>query len=58
MNWILVDDSISILLMRAFDVRTILEHFEAIEPYANHMCLVYEPMREPFWILPAALGER
>ena len=32
-------------------VRTVLESFEIRGPYGNHMCLVYEPMREPIWLL-------
>ncbi|TKA70545.1 hypothetical protein B0A49_05806, partial [Cryomyces minteri] len=31
-------------------VRTIISSFEAVSPDGTHMCLVYEPMREPFWL--------
>jgi serine/threonine-protein kinase SRPK3 len=32
-------------------VRTITDSFEATGPFGNHLCLVYEPMREPIWLL-------
>lgn len=32
-------------------IRTCLESFEVAGPEGNHLCLVYEPMREPLWIL-------
>jgi serine/threonine-protein kinase SRPK3 len=32
-------------------VRTVLESFEITGPYGSHMGLVYEPMREPIWLL-------
>lgn len=32
-------------------VRTCLEAFEVTGPEGGHLCLVYEPMREPLWIL-------
>ncbi|KAI9741406.1 MAG: hypothetical protein M1834_003123 [Cirrosporium novae-zelandiae] len=31
-------------------VRTLLDSFKATGPDATHVCLVYEPMREPFWL--------
>ena len=31
-------------------LRTCMDDFEVIGPEGKHMCLVYEPMREPFWI--------
>ncbi|EGD95605.1 CMGC protein kinase [Trichophyton tonsurans CBS 112818] len=31
-------------------LRTCLDAFELIGPKGKHMCLVYEPMREPLWI--------
>lgn len=34
-------------------VRTYLESFEVIHPEdkeRSHLCLAYEPMREPFWL--------
>lgn len=31
--------------------RTCLESFEVAGPEGRHLCLVYEPMREPLWIL-------
>ncbi|KAF3484187.1 CMGC/SRPK protein kinase [Arthroderma uncinatum] len=32
-------------------LRTCLDDFEVTGPKGKHMCLVYEPMREPLWIL-------
>ncbi|KAJ6120389.1 hypothetical protein N7523_004669 [Penicillium sp. IBT 18751x] len=32
-------------------LRTCLDDFELNGPEGKHMCLVYEPMREPLWIL-------
>ncbi|KAK2779961.1 hypothetical protein FQN53_001147 [Emmonsiellopsis sp. PD_33] len=32
-------------------LRTCLDDFEVTGPEGKHMCLVYEPMREPLWIL-------
>ncbi|KKZ62330.1 hypothetical protein EMCG_00404 [[Emmonsia] crescens] len=32
-------------------IRTCLESFEVTGPEGNHLCLAYEPMREPLWIL-------
>jgi serine/threonine-protein kinase SRPK3 len=32
-------------------VRKIIDSFEAKGPYGTHVCLVYEPMREPIWML-------
>ncbi|QKX61152.1 uncharacterized protein TRUGW13939_08299 [Talaromyces rugulosus] len=32
-------------------VRTCLESFEVVGPVDRHLCLVYEPLREPLWIL-------
>lgn len=31
-------------------VRTMLDNFEAPGPDGPHLCLVYEPMREPLWL--------
>lgn len=31
-------------------VRTVLDSFEAMGPGGRHICLVYEPMREPLWL--------
>ncbi|PWY75338.1 kinase domain-containing protein [Aspergillus sclerotioniger CBS 115572] len=31
--------------------RTFIESFEERSPYGTHVCLAYEPMREPLWIL-------
>ncbi|KDR82451.1 hypothetical protein GALMADRAFT_237777 [Galerina marginata CBS 339.88] len=31
-------------------VRTVLESFEIAGTYGNHLCLVYESMREPIWL--------
>ena len=30
-------------------VRTVVDNFEAAGPDGTHLCLVYEPMREPLW---------
>ncbi|KAL2049463.1 hypothetical protein ABVK25_010258 [Lepraria finkii] len=32
-------------------VRTLLDHFTLNGPYENHICLVFEPLREPLWLL-------
>ncbi|KZF23536.1 kinase domain protein [Xylona heveae TC161] len=32
-------------------IRTCLGSFEVAGPEGNHLCLAYEPMREPIWIL-------
>jgi hypothetical protein len=32
-------------------LRTCLDDFEVASREGKHMCLVYEPMREPLWIL-------
>lgn len=32
-------------------VRTIIDSFETAGPDGTHLCLVYEPMREPLWLL-------
>ncbi|CAI7625047.1 unnamed protein product [Penicillium palitans] len=39
-------------------LRTCLDHFEVDGPEAKHMCLVYEPMREPLWILQRRFVDR
>ncbi|OOG00365.1 hypothetical protein ASPCADRAFT_125 [Aspergillus carbonarius ITEM 5010] len=31
--------------------RTFIESFEEKSPYGTHVCLAYEPMREPLWLL-------
>lgn len=31
-------------------VRTCLDSFEVTGPMGNHLCLAYEPAREPLWI--------
>jgi serine/threonine protein kinase len=31
-------------------VRTMLDNFEVPGPDGLHLCLVYEPMREPLWL--------
>lgn len=31
-------------------IRTIIDSFEAVSPHGKHVCLVYEPMREPLWL--------
>ncbi|OCL03204.1 CMGC protein kinase [Glonium stellatum] len=36
-------------------VRTMLDSFEAIGPEGKHLCLVYEPMREPLWLFQQRL---
>ena len=32
-------------------VRTLLDHFTLNGPYENYICLVFEPLREPLWLL-------
>ncbi|OJJ44440.1 hypothetical protein ASPZODRAFT_71973 [Penicilliopsis zonata CBS 506.65] len=39
-------------------LRTSLDDFEVTGPKAKHMCLVYEPMREPFWIFQRRFVDR
>jgi len=36
-------------------VRTMLDNFEVIGPDDKHLCLVYEPMREPLWLFQQRL---
>ncbi|KZF26771.1 protein kinase [Xylona heveae TC161] len=31
-------------------IRTCIESFEITRPEGSHICLAYEPMREPFWL--------
>lgn len=31
-------------------VRTCIDSFEERGPHGTHLCLVYEPMREPLWL--------
>ena len=38
-------------------IRTIVDHFEVQGPEGAHLCLVYEPMREPLWLLQRRLSE-
>ncbi|KAF8903368.1 kinase-like domain-containing protein [Gymnopilus junonius] len=40
-------------------VRTILDSFELKGPHGTHLCLVYEPLREPLWLLQTRyVGDR
>ncbi|KKK26138.1 serine/threonine-protein [Aspergillus rambellii] len=39
-------------------LRTCLDDFEVPGPEGKHMCLVYEPMREPLWILQTRFVDR
>lgn len=39
-------------------IRTCIESFEVTGPEGTHLCLAYEPMREPFWILQKRFVER
>jgi hypothetical protein len=39
-------------------LRTCLDDFEITGPEGKHMCLVYEPMREPFWIFQRRFVDR
>ncbi|GES59032.1 protein kinase [Aspergillus terreus] len=39
-------------------LRTRLDDFEVAGPAGKHMCLVYEPMREPLWILQRRFVDR
>ena len=39
-------------------LRTCLTDFEITGPEGKHMCLVYEPMREPLWILQRRFIDR
>ncbi|KAF1961633.1 kinase-like protein [Byssothecium circinans] len=37
-------------------VRTVEDSFEISGPNGSHLCLVFEPMREPIWLLRRKLG--
>jgi serine/threonine protein kinase len=37
-------------------VRTMLDNFEVPGPDGPHLCLVYEPMREPLWLFQRRWG--
>lgn len=37
-------------------VRTVEDSFEISGPNGSHLCLVFEPMREPIWLLRRRLG--
>ncbi|RAK95101.1 putative serine/threonine-protein kinase [Aspergillus ibericus CBS 121593] len=39
-------------------LRTCLDDFEVTGPQGKHVCLVYEPMREPLWILQRRFIDR
>lgn len=39
-------------------LRTCLDGFEVTGPEGKHMCLVYEPMREPLWIFQRRFVDR
>jgi serine/threonine protein kinase len=39
-------------------LRTCLDDFEVTGPEGTHVCLVYEPMREPLWILQRRFVDR
>ncbi|KAJ5570104.1 uncharacterized protein N7459_009534 [Penicillium hispanicum] len=39
-------------------LRTCLDDFEVTSPEGKHTCLVYEPMREPLWILQRRFVDR
>ncbi|KAM5433522.1 hypothetical protein MferCBS31731_007028 [Microsporum ferrugineum] len=39
-------------------LRTCLDSFEVAGPEGKHMCLVYEPMREPLWIFQKRFVDR
>lgn len=38
-------------------VRTLLDSFEIEGPHGTHICLVYEPLREPIWLLQRRLSK-
>lgn len=37
-------------------IRTVSDSFEISGPHGSHFCLVFEPMREPIWLLRRRLG--
>lgn len=39
-------------------LRTCMDDFEVTGPEGKHTCLVYEPMREPLWILQRRFVDR
>ena len=39
-------------------IRTFSDNFEAVGPNGSHLCLVYDPMREPLWLLRQRCKDR
>lgn len=40
-------------------IRTVVDHFEITSTASTHNCLVFEPMREPLWLLQTRIyGQR
>lgn len=37
-------------------VVTAIDHFNIASPEGRHVCLVFEPMREPLWLFRRRLG--
>lgn len=39
-------------------VRPNVDSFEVVDPKGKHLCLAYEPMREPFWLFQRRFKDR
>ena len=37
-------------------LRTVINSFEVVSPNGSHLCLVFEPMREPLWLFRRRFG--
>ena len=37
-------------------LRTVVDSFELVSPNGSHLCLVFEPMREPLWLFRRRFG--
>lgn len=37
-------------------LRTVIDDFEVASPNGAHLCLVFEPMREPLWLFRRRFG--
>ena len=39
-------------------VRTLIDSFEEVGPDGTHLCLVYDPLREPLWLFQQRCRDR
>ncbi|KAK5017934.1 hypothetical protein LTR16_002697, partial [Cryomyces antarcticus] len=37
-------------------LRTVINSFKVVSPNGSHLCLVFEPMREPLWLFRRRFG--